>query len=436
MIVDAGDLFRRSAQLPDAERVEREAKARLIAELTRAGGVDAMMPARGDFAFGRAFVEGLAAEFDLPYVLSNVECERPLPFPSVRRFDKGGAKVEVYGLAGPELALEGCTVTDPGQALEKLPADDTVVIVLADLGRMPEADVARRSPGIDLIVRSDAAETLSTPEALPTGGLVLSNGSRGKLLGVAEIELTPGAPRWADAGAVAGRAADVDSATRKLKELADRKARATEPKEVTRLERQEEFWKKKLATAEAGLAAATSSQSPAHRVKNTLRGLGDDVGEHEPTLTKVKALKSTLTGTASAPPTPQPAANAAGMGNFVGSAACAACHAVQSTQWATTGHARAYASLIADDRQYDRDCFTCHVTGAFDRTGPTDPRALGGLENVGCESCHGAGKAHVASPATAPLVKTPPAAQCVQCHDSRQDGGRFVESTYRPRVVH
>ncbi len=436
LVVDAGNLFRRSAVLPESERAEREAKARLIAEATRLGGIDAMLPARGDFSFGLPFVTDVGSAWELPYVLSNVTCATPLPWPAVRRFDKGGTRVEVYGIAHPELKLPGCSVTDAGQALSGIPVTDTVVLVLADLGRTPEADVAARAPGVDFFLRADSTETLSTPEALATGALVLSSGARGKLLGVATVQVTPGARTWSDAGASAARAADVDTATARLTELGTRKAKATDPREVARLVRQEEFWTKKQAAARTALELATTTGGPTSRLSNTLRGLVDDVGEHAPTFAKVAAVKATLTGAKSAPAAAVPANTAAGMGPWVGSAACSACHTVQAAQWSHSGHARAYASVVADDRQFDLDCYSCHVTGALDGTGPTDPRQLHGLENVGCESCHGAGKAHAASPTTAHLVREPPTSQCVQCHDSRQDGGRFDEPTYRPKVAH
>ncbi|MSQ02818.1 MAG: hypothetical protein EXR71_13160 [Myxococcales bacterium] len=422
--------------VPEAERAEREAKARLIAEGTRLGGIDAMLPARGDFAFGLPFLTDVASAWELPYVLSNVSCSTPLPWPTVRRFDKAGARVEVYGIAHPDLNLAGCTVLDAGQALEGVPVSDTVVIVLADLGRTPEAEIAARAPGVDFFLRADSTDTLTTPETLATGALVLSSGARGKLLGVANVKVTPGARAWTDAGASAARAADVDAATSHLTELAARKAKATETREVSRLTRQEEFWAKKQAAARTALEVATATTGPTNLLTNTLRGLGDDVGEHAPTMAKVAAVKATLTGSASAPREAATAGAATGIGAWVGSAACTPCHAAQAAQWSHSGHARAYASIVADERQFDRDCYACHVTGAVDGSGPTDPRALHGLENVGCESCHGAGQAHVASPTSAHLVRQPPTSQCVRCHDSRQDGGRFDELTYRPKVAH
>ncbi|GDX78602.1 hypothetical protein LBMAG42_04130 [Deltaproteobacteria bacterium] len=398
-----------------------------------------MMPGRGDFAFGRAFVESVGKEFELPYVISNVECITPLPWPATRSFERNGVKIVVYGIANPSLELVGCRVTDPGALLETVRADDTVVIVLSDLDKGRDADLAKRATGVDFMVRSDSIEGLVTPTPMANGGLILSSGSRGRQLGLLEVELTPGALGWRDEGEGAARASDVDAATAKLKELATRKAAATDTKSVERLTRQEEFWTKKQADARAALELATAAPGSKGRVRNELRGLGVDAGEHAPTLERVSAFKAANTGSApsAAGAVSSPMGEGGvGVGPFAGSAACTACHAPQAKQWASTGHARAYAALVADQRQFDLDCFGCHVTGAKDANGPQDPRALHGLENVGCESCHGAGRDHAASPTTAHLVASPPTSQCVQCHDSRQDGGRFEEAAYRARVTH
>jgi hypothetical protein len=273
---------------------------------------------------------------------------------------------------------------------------------------------------------------------LGNGGLVLSSGARGKQLGLLKVEVHPGATAWRNTGDVALRAADVDAATAKLKELDGRKAETDDPKQLERLGRQVDFWTKKLADAQKELKGAADATGPANLADNELRGLGTDVGEHAATQARVEAVKAELAAAAPTPTAP-PAADATphtGFGPFVGSAACRTCHPAETAQWAQTKHSRAWSALVADTRQYDRDCYTCHVTGAFDVLGPKDPRALGGLENVGCEACHGAGREHARDPKLAHLVPSPPVSQCVLCHDSRQDGGRFDPGTYLPRVSH
>ena len=68
--------------------------------------------------------------------------------------------------------------------------------------------------------------------------------------------------------------------------------------------------------------------------------------------------------------------------------------------------------------------------------GPHDPGAVAGLEHVGCEACHGPGKAHVGNPPTVEMRASPDVSVCVGCHDGKQDEGRFDPVTYFPRVAH
>lgn len=437
MVVDAGGLFNRGPVLPPDQIADHEAKAGLIAEAYALGGIDALLPARGDFAVGRGVLESLGERHGLPYVLSNVVCADALPWPSTRRFEVGGVAVVVYGIVDAELSVEGCQVRDPASLLGTLPVDDTVYIVLSDQKRARDEALAARAPGIDFIVNGEGMESLASPAPLDNGGLFLASGTRGKLLGLAEVRPEAGARAWLDTGAGAARAEDLEAAKAKLAELAERKAAAEDDRARGRIARQEEFWKKKEEKATAALATAAEAGALTSKVRNELRPLGATVGEHAPTAALVGTFKTTHSGAASGPPAESATApQEGGFGPFVGSSACAACHPTQHKQWAGTGHAHAWTSLVGQERQYDTDCYTCHVTGATDRDGPKDPRQLGGLENVGCEACHGAGRAHAADPAQARLVRSPPTTQCVVCHDSRQDGGRFEEAGYRAKVKH
>ncbi len=426
--------------VPEGERTEREIKARLIAEATRLGGIDAMMPARSDFALGRAFVEAMATEYALPYVVSNVECGTPLPWPTEIRFAKGGVNFVVYGVVSGELSLPACRATDPARALVSAPTDDTVVVVLSDQEASQDGELSTRVPAIDFVVVSNASSPLRAPEALPGGALRVSNGSRGKLLGLLRGELVAGARGWRDEGTRAQKAEEIDNARERLAEIQKREAAAGDDEARARLSRQREFWSKKLDSLQGELEAALNAQGPANVAANELKSLGDDVADHAPTLALVDAAKARISGgtapvataVAEVEDVPGPVVPT---GAYVGSEACAGCHPAQTAQWQTTAHARAWASLVAVSRQFDSDCWRCHATGAFADDGPQDPRALGPLVNVGCEACHGGGRAHAAAP-TGPMVADPPVSQCTQCHDKKQDDGRFEASTYRPKVVH
>lgn len=108
-------------------------------------------------------------------------------------------------------------------------------------------------------------------------------------------------------------------------------------------------------------------------------------------------------------------------GPTVGSAACAACHPAQHTQWRLSAHAGARARVGTAAPE----CLECHAT----------PEAIGRAmpvrsdESVGCESCHGPGGAHVASAGAAGTIQglgedCPVCvieATCTTCHTRRWD---------------
>lgn len=436
LAVDAGHLFLREHTLPDSERADREAKARLIAKATALGGIDAMLPGQGDIQFGRAFIEAVAKEYALPYVVSNANCDSPLPWPTKLEFDRGGVRIEVYGQWSGSAPLPGCRVFDSPEGLEGSVPSDTVVIVLADQSDRQVAELTERFPAIDLIVRSDAQKPLGTPAVMPNGGLLLSSGGKGKTLGILAVNVQPGATGWRDEAAVAEKATAKDNAAERLAEIERRLAAAADEKEQARLTKQLTFWKEKYEKASAEVESAVAAAGPSNLVRNELRGLGDGIGEHAPTYALVAAFKGEQTLTPPVLPVDAPPTLPAAESPFVGGAACAACHPAQAEQWKTTAHATAWASLVEVSRPFDADCWRCHVTGGFTPGGPTDPRALGGLENVQCEACHGAGRAHAANPAAGGIVANPPVSQCTQCHDKTQDDGRFDEAIYRPKVVH
>ena len=119
---------------------------------------------------------------------------------------------------------------------------------------------------------------------------------------------------------------------------------------------------------------------------------------------------------------------------YVGSATCGACHVSANEVWARSSHATALATLTTAQHGADPECLACHVTGFRQPTGWTG-NATPALGNVGCESCHGAGGGHAASP-TRGYGRLPKAAStCVGCH-TRDNSPDFVWSGYWPQVEH
>lgn len=130
-----------------------------------------------------------------------------------------------------------------------------------------------------------------------------------------------------------------------------------------------------------------------------------------------------------APPTA-----AEGQPHYVGAEACRSCHESAFTAWRNHPHGAAYATLVRLDKQYHLECVGCHVTG-FGAPGGAAVVRNEGLVDVGCESCHGAGSAHVEDPDTAGRVRRDaPAAVCTPCHD-KEHSDLFDYAKYRARLI-
>ena len=113
----------------------------------------------------------------------------------------------------------------------------------------------------------------------------------------------------------------------------------------------------------------------------------------------------------------KPAPVAKGQPAFVGSNACASCHAAAFAWWKGHPHSHAYRTLEKRYKEYSLDCVGCHVTGYNEPGGSTVTHNLdGALADVGCESCHGPGGNHVKA-GTAKMILNPSEAMCVTCHN-------------------
>ena len=120
--------------------------------------------------------------------------------------------------------------------------------------------------------------------------------------------------------------------------------------------------------------------------------------------------------------TPRPAR--ADEARYMGSDTCAACHTEAYYWWRSTGHGRAFETLVARGREFDLDCISCHVTG-FDQPGGSSIAQLEHLTGVGCESCHGAGSMHADNPRPPhrDIKRKVTEQSCRTCHDPEHSEG-------------
>jgi cytochrome c553 len=80
---------------------------------------------------------------------------------------------------------------------------------------------------------------------------------------------------------------------------------------------------------------------------------------------------------------------------YGGAASCRACHAKEFAVWEKSAHARAWAGLQRVGKTFDPECIECHVVGWRQPGGFRSEADSPQLAAVGCEVCHGPGKAHI-----------------------------------------
>lgn len=121
-------------------------------------------------------------------------------------------------------------------------------------------------------------------------------------------------------------------------------------------------------------------------------------------------------------------------GKFVGSEACGKCHTEAHNIWKKSKHAHALHTLEKEGHQRDPDCVECHVVGLASIYGFKSRKETPDLADVGCESCHGAGAAHSASPKD---VKMGPIGEksCMPCHKI-ENSPKFNFADYWPKIKH
>lgn len=430
LVLGAGSMLFADPVVPDDRRAQALFKADALAASLSDLGLVAWAPGLNDFALGRGELERLGKESRATLLAGNVRLAeqalsgRKLVVAGGHRVGLAGVSVLSPALSprGVELTLEDAA-TALGRAHAELAKEGAEIFVaLVAAGRGDALRLAEKVPGYQLFVvgrAADQGDANDAPQpALVVGEtLVVQAQNHLQSLAVVDLYIAPGDFGFADGvglEALEKRAAlerKRRALERRIGELAGQTGVAVE-RTATSLRGELRMLDERLAKIptsappNAGsyfryqLAEVRESAGTSPLVEKRLVAYYQRVNEHNREVF------------ASEVPPPVPS----GQSGYVGVSACVSCHEEEYAFWKTTRHEHAYETLSVQHKEFNLDCVSCHVTG-YGKPGGSTVTHVEKLTDVQCETCHGPGSRHAASPNDPTLIQaSPPRTLCAECH--------------------
>lgn len=405
---------------------QSEEKARLLARGLAEIGVDAFVPAAEELTRGPDTYKALRRTWSSPDVTVNLSGEAVSPAAGPRVVEAGGVKIGLFGLVDPEGgAVPGGTPTDPRAAAEEAVAalqaqGAQVIVALAHLPRRATRRLARKLKGVDVWALGDhpREQGLASPVRQ---SFMVEAGDRGRNVG--QIILHGATAEGPFADPYGDRQRALNTIEQKIKLRADAYKRSRDRAIVDEL---------RALGKERDALNGEAVKAEGKHLEYALRPVVKDLPPHPAIAPMMEAYaqKLALINVANAPePPPPPEGNA-----YIGVGACGDCHEEAVAVWESTPHARAWQTLVDDDKTFDAECVSCHVTGWLE-PGGVSLRDLRNLKNVQCEVCHGPSERHVdvgGDEASVTLKSTE--AMCKTCHNEHHSP-KFDFNTYLPRIL-
>lgn len=191
LLVDAGDFSGEAMGDPFMHFL----KTRLIIELFRKIGYDAITPGEMDFHYGVDFLKGETEKSGVTVLLANL-LDRNMqnvfsPF-IIKKFET--KRVLITGLLHPGIQLKDYILEDPFIALQRIldtaaRENVTFVIVLSHLGFSNDQMFFSMLKGIDVVISAHSEEYLTTP-AVSGEALIFKSTIRGQHLAKVQLKFS------------------------------------------------------------------------------------------------------------------------------------------------------------------------------------------------------------------------------------------------------
>lgn len=408
-----------------------------------------------DLAGGVAFLQQ-TKEKNFPWVSANIFDESgTLLFNQVVKRTIQGQDIVITAISGkPTTAVQGVNIQPWEEILPALLQSirkengNSFIILLSSLSDAENRHIAEKFPDIRILLGADLRR--GNVAATVIGQTLLTQtGDQGKYQGLLEISLGSmrkwGKDNQKKLAELQNRLGSVDWQLRRiLKKANPSETSGKYEATIARLEEEKGVLKADISTMEEevskekelgvahdqftyrhiGLKKSMPNDLP---TEEAIRKLNQQIRELHQEIQQAKKTNASQQELQEAPP------------SFVGDQACGSCHEIQMDFWKTTRHARAYTTLVRKEKHLDTDCLPCHLTMDIPNN-RFETFSLEGLlsypeklQSVGCESCHGGGKKHMANPERVKLVRVPGINICLSCHTDEHDDN-FIYKTKLEKV--
>ena len=424
-VVSAGPLFFMEPVLKPDHAAQDSAKAETIAASLKGLGLLAFAPGKNDWAAGPAELAKLHAECGGTMLVANAPPQNASWQATALR-EINGVKVGLLGVSMPEVA--GVDAKPPIDAVKTSIAalkgqGAQVLVALASVGRGEAKRIADLAPELTLILvgspggSGDQNNVAPPPERI--GNVIIAEtGNHLTSVGVLDLYVRGGSMTFADAtGLEQGRKRE--ELTRRIEELRVK---------IAAWERDGKLEKKDIDARKADVAkieaerAALDVRPPPEQgsfFRYTTKEIRESLGK-DPAITAqmLAYYKKVNDANKIAFRDRMPRPHTADEPLYVGIEVCSTsgCHEEARAVWDKTRHAKAYATLSTQFKEYNLDCVSCHVTG-YDLPGGSTVAHTDRLQNVQCEVCHGPGGRHALNPTKHKIpIQKPTSDSCLACH--------------------
>jgi len=414
-VLAAGPTHFMDVAIPAERKNQETKKALAIAKCLETAGLKYWVPGKNDWANGQSMWKELNGDASIAGKNGMLE--------------GGGLKVAIVGVTAP---LEGLSTKPAAElAKERIAEAKTnganAIIVLASVGRGEAKRIADDNPDVLAIVvasvEAKGEESIHSAPAERIGDtLVIQTGNHLQTVATLDIyardrKAAPGLVKIAD-GTGIDRIKKREELSSRINELRERIAtwetdKSVDPKDVAA--RKADMQKLEGERDALDKAAPPPVTGPFYRY--AMHEVRDNLGADEKVKAKMLAYyKQVNDENKEALKDKKPAPPNKGEPKYIGIELCTNCHEEPRKVWDATKHAKAYATLSTQFKEYNLDCVACHVTG-YDKPGGSTVTHVADLKDVQCEVCHGPGELHAKASGKVHMpIPKPSAESCTTCH--------------------